>query len=950
MSQIRWLHLSDFHVGKDNYGQRKLFSEIIELVRQRIEEGFSLDFVFLTGDLANKGLQLEYEEFFDSFFIPLVTCLGGDGWGGKIYSIPGNHDVERERAKFFSPEEIIRTPERVFDPTAEGRIQRDQFIGRFGNYTSNEATNSPDRWIASDMGSFSKLVSVRGQKIGIAGINTAWLSKNDLDRHLLTPGSNILEDSLSKLSEASIRIVLGHHPMNWLADQEAKIVQTILAKHKCIYLHGHLHENEARSEDGGGASFLAIQAGAAFQGRSEDRPRWVNGLVWAELDLSKNTIALQPNHWSALQREWKVSSEAFPNIRRREGEDWWEFPVPGFAPVKPKEEVRSTTEPVPDTSSGSISVRGGWAFVDRAFVEARSDRSDPNDLLQFFDGRPPNWRLATSAHVPRRAIVDYIFNRLNGIEDASKPTIVNVIGAGGEGKSTAFFQVAAKLVSESNWVCLWRSNDTQQIDIETIDRLSKQFTRVIVAIDEAHSSAEWLPALLVRMKRLAKRNVHFLLCTRSIDWRAVAGKVMNLITRDSDYQEISMRGLTEDDAKQIVDAWSVLGKEGLRNLHGLDREAAAAALHKSASSQEVEEDEGAFLGAMLRSRYGDSLKDKIRSILYRLKDIEAPGGTLLEAYAMIAAMHNEGLRFLSLQVLAEALGCSFVDARRKIINPLADEAMAAGGGRFVLCRHRAIAEATVEVLKETNLFGELDETFAKLSRAAIIARQKGTFVPDLHRWDYFLPDHFSGLDQFAIAIACSEGMQEADPLDMHLRVNLSKIYRAAERPNKAVLLFREFDGEIDSRIAWHEWAVAERDCGNTLVSLVLSACSVCDLPNSFAPSRESCIRTLGTMASIFQVLFEKHGDPVYLQAMLVTAQIATKLAVMSNQQLLESIVPREKYALEKGGTLVEDNKLITNLSLMVPGVATLVDIDLILKGRIPRAALGNYDGLGSMLK
>jgi hypothetical protein len=104
------------------------------------------------------------------------------------------------------------------------------------------------------------------------------------------------------------------------------------------------------------------------------------------------------------------------------------------------------------------------------------------------------------------------------------------------------------------------------------------------------------------------------------------------------------------------------------------------------------------------------------------------------------------------------------------------------------------------------------------------------------------------------------------------------------------------------------------------------------------------------MASIFQVLFEKHGDPVYLQAMLVTAQIAKKLAVMSSHQLLESIAPREKYALEKGGTLVEDDKLITNLSLMVPGVATLVDIDLILKGRIPRAALGNYDGLGSMLK
>jgi hypothetical protein len=952
MTKIRWLHLSDFHVGKDNYGQRKLFSEIIEHIRERISGGFSLDFVFLTGDLANKGFQAEYEEFFDSFFLPLVDCLGGDDWEGKIYSIPGNHDVERERAKFFSPAEIIRNPERVFDPTSEGRIQRDQFVGRFGNYTSNEATNSPDKWIASDVGSFSQVITVRGQRIGVAGVNTAWLSKNDLDRHLLTPGPNILEDALSRLADTSIKILLGHHPMNWLADNDAKIVQTILAKHKCIYLHGHLHENDARSEDGAGASFLAIQAGAAFQGRSEDRPQWVNGLVWAELDLSKNAVVLQPNHWSAVQREWKVSSDAFPNSRRIEGQDWWEFPLPGSTPPKLQKEAKSKS----DADSGesqvsSVSVRGGWAFVDRDFIKVRSDQdSVAEHLLQFFDGRPPNWRLATSQHVPRRAVVGHIYNRLNAIEDSSKPTIVNIIGAGGEGKSTVFFQVAAKLVCDSNWICLWRSNDTQRIDVETIDRLSKQFSRVIVAIDEAHSAAEWLPALLVRMKRLARCNVHFLLCSRSIDWRAEAGKVMNLITRDSDYQEISLRGLTEDDAKQIVEAWSSLGKDGLRNLYGLDGEIAAATLHKSASSQETEDDEGAFLGAMLRSRYGDSLKDKIRSILYRLKDIEAPGGTLLEAYAMIATMHNEGLRFLSLQVLAEALDCSYGDARRRIVNPLADEAIAAGGGRFVLCRHRAIAEATVEVLRETNLFGEIEETFPKLSRAAIIVRQKGAFVPDLHKWDYYLPDHFSATEQFTVAIACSEAMQDADPLDIRLRVNLSKIYRAAEEAKKAAILFRDFDGEIDSRIAWHEWAVAERDCGNTLASLVLAACSICDLPNALAPSRDSCIRTLGTMASIFQILFEKHGDPIYLQAILVTTQISAKLATTTSLNFLESILPRQNYALEKGGTLIEDDQLIPNLSLMVPGIATLVDIELILKGRIPRTALGEYDGLASMLK
>jgi hypothetical protein len=47
-----------------------------------------------------------------------------------------------------------------------------------------------------------------------------------------------------------------------------------------------------------------------------------------------------------------------------------------------------------------------------------------------------------------------------------------------------------------------------------------------------------------------------------------------------------------------------------------------------------------------------------------------------------------------------------------------------GGGRFVLCRHRAIAKASLAVLRETNLFGDIDSTYSDLSSSAISARQK----------------------------------------------------------------------------------------------------------------------------------------------------------------------------------------------------------------------------------
>lgn len=949
MSQVRWLHLSDFHVGKDNYGQRKLFKEINDLIGARIASGYDLDFVFLTGDLANRGAQTEYEEFFDSFFVPMIEALGGDKWEGKVFSIPGNHDVERERAKFFSPADILRAPDQVFDPTAIGRLQREQFTTRFTNYSSNEATNSPNKWINSDQGSYAQVINMRSHKIGVVGVNTAWLCKGDSDRHLLSPGTNLLEDALSRVAEADLKIVLGHHPLSWLHDYDARTMQTILAKNHAVYLHGHLHENDARIEDGGAGAFLAIQSGAAFQGRAEDKAKWVNGLVWAELDFEQNAIRLQPNHWNAQHREWKVSSDAFPNARNA-GDDWWQFPIPGKVSLS-LASATTTDKPKPaiDEVGGDIAVRNGWSVVDKSFLTARSADQTTDVLLQYFDGRPPNWRTATSLSVPRRRIVEQLFARLNSVEDAAKPTILNLIGAGGEGKSTAFFQVAARLVNESNWTCLWRSNDTQSIDIATIERMSKQFDRVMVAIDEAHSAAEWLSILLLRMKRLPKCNVHFLLCSRSIDWRSEASAFMGAITRDSDYQEISLRGLTHEDAEMIVDAWGKLGKAGLKNLSGMDATAAAATLQASADNQEVEDDEGAFLGAMLKCRYGNSLKDKIRSIIYRLKDIEIPGGSLLDAYAMIAIMHSEGLRFLSLNVLAEALDCSFSDARRRIINPLADEAVAAGGGRFVLCRHKEIAKATVEVLKETNLFGEMDDVFATLSRAAVTARGKGGYVPDLHKWDYTLPEHFAQSDRTTIALAASEAMLDADPLDIKLRVNLSKLYRGANHPERAVVLFRELERSVEGRIAWHEWAVAERDCGNILVSIVLAAISLCDLPETLVPTRESGARTLGTIAGNFLMLHERYGDPNYIQSTLVTTQLAQKLCA-HNVALLETVSLRHERALALGGTLHDESNLIPIFSAVIPGVASLIDCDAVLKNRVPRTALGLYTGVASLLR
>jgi hypothetical protein len=411
-----------------------------------------------------------------------------------------------------------------------------------------------------------------------------------------------------------------------------------------------------------------------------------------------------------------------------------------------------------------------------------------------------------SSAVPKRGLVQRLRARFEHINDAAKPTVVNLIGPGSEGKSTAFLQTIVGLVREEGWVALWRHNDFEQIDVETIRRLARKYSKLLVAVDEAHSLAPTFANLLTRLG--ARPVPHFLLCSRSLDWRAEV-REMGSITVASDYQEVSVRGVDAADAALIVGAWARLGKGGMGALESMEIDAAAHALLRASENLESEEDEGALFGAMLKLRYGDKLKDRIRATLYRLNDMQSPGRPILDTYAMIAAMHAEGLRFLSLPVLGEHLGMSVSELHKRTIGPLADEAVAAGGGRFVLCRHKAIAEASIEVLRETNLFGEIDSVYSELGRAAISARQKGIFVPDLHKWDYELPTHFMRAGKLLTAVAASEQMQYADPDDLHLRVNLSKIYRESGEIDKATRLFRNYTGDL-SRAAWHEWAVAER--------------------------------------------------------------------------------------------------------------------------------------------
>ena len=98
---MRFLHISDLHFGIEN---RSEFKETSKTIRKNYMDTLTeqikgiaakepVEFVLLTGDVAWKAAEDEYEEAKEWLTCLLETCgLKSD----KLYICPGNHDINRK--------------------------------------------------------------------------------------------------------------------------------------------------------------------------------------------------------------------------------------------------------------------------------------------------------------------------------------------------------------------------------------------------------------------------------------------------------------------------------------------------------------------------------------------------------------------------------------------------------------------------------------------------------------------------------------------------------------------------------------------------------------------------------------------------------------------------------------------------------------------------------------
>ena len=530
-----------------------------------------------------------------------------------------------------------------------------------------------------------------------------------------------------------------------------------------------------------------------------------------------------------------------------------------------------------------------WMPIADAVIKPDKSADDRNSAITFFDGRLPNWHDAVNPLLPKRDIARTLENQLKNLIHRRQSSFMLVTGASGEGKTTALMQAAAALATDMPSLVVLFNGQGRVTSIDEILRLPVSDDYLLV-LDDAYRSIERLRELMIQINKAGRTGLHLLLGSRDTDWSNVGGFTFPW-NRYGPAKVHRLRGINRLDAVAIIQSWERLGAEALGSLASLpDTESRVSALMDAAAEQRAPED-GAFLGALLTTRYGDGLVEHIRELLVRLSqrriysmqsDIEEG---LLDAFFLVALPHAAGVPVMNVRVLAVALDIVEQEIIGTVILPLGDEAAISFDAERISVRHSLIARAACELAEEFDI--DMDEIAARIVKAAVSTVSRYGVNPDLLKLAY-LSQH---LEDPAMAVNAARAAVEAAPTRLSYRTSLSRCLRVAGHPEDAVriaeksiaLIWDADDAVTGIRPVLTEWGVAEGNLNRWARNLVLVGISLQDM-DAWPRIAEQSGAALVCMALALRKLWESSREFVFLNAMAAVAEVGHSLRLKGSQR------------------------------------------------------------------
>ena len=229
MRSICWLHISDIHMRvSDAWSQDIVLQAMCADIAEQCKEGTIPDFILATGDLAFSGHADEYklvEKFFDAVMVASGVPKE------RIFCIPGNHDIDRERQKmcFLGARNFAQSQNQIdllLSPSEDlGTLFKRQ--EGFRKFQSSYLTGQSREWTSDGLAYVSTL-TIDDVHVAIVAVDSAWLAEGGISDHgkLLIGERQIINAiNLARRGGPHIVVAMAHHPLHLLQDFDRRPVQ-----------------------------------------------------------------------------------------------------------------------------------------------------------------------------------------------------------------------------------------------------------------------------------------------------------------------------------------------------------------------------------------------------------------------------------------------------------------------------------------------------------------------------------------------------------------------------------------------------------------------------------------------------------------------------------------------------------------------------------------------------
>lgn len=254
MEGFKWLHFSDLHLSCDSFDEKKAKAKLIEFIKQeRKSNHLEYDYIFISGDVANKADYSGAEEFLEKLFVALGLENTEEGLKNVFWSV-GNHDIHRDESSTrYKLIQDIRCPDnpitlaKCIDEDSENSYKHVEERALFIDAGMKLFKDKHRKFLKRDYGGnrSEPHVFVPLPQLNLVILNTCLTSADSMDPHNLYIKSGELRGVFDKIKEEDNKkpvFVLGHHGRDFFEMSEMdELSDTFDDKGVDVYLCGHNH-------------------------------------------------------------------------------------------------------------------------------------------------------------------------------------------------------------------------------------------------------------------------------------------------------------------------------------------------------------------------------------------------------------------------------------------------------------------------------------------------------------------------------------------------------------------------------------------------------------------------------------------------------------------------------------------------------------------------------------